>query len=157
MKIIDNILSTEQTNNLYNRFINEKYSYGETDNDHNLPTGLIHEITDNALSNYLGSIASKEFEVLNSLTIYRAYVNLFIPRELPYFHRDGQKVITCLFYINPQYELDEGGETQFIIENKLIAVESKPGRLAIFDGNLLHRATSFRTYPRLTIAIKYDM
>ena len=37
----------------------------------------------------------------------------------------------------------------------LIYLLPKKNRLIVFDGVLQHRATSFRNYPRITVALKY--
>ena len=92
---------------------------------------------------------------LKNMTLYRTYLNLFIPNEQPSFHIDGDNTVTCLYYLNPSLDPNEGGETQFFIEEEIRGIISKPGRLIVFDGRLLHRATSFKSHPRLTLAFKF--
>ena len=75
-------------------------------------------------------------------------------QEFPYWHDDGE-CITLLYYPNNVDSLDEGGETQFYIENKIIGIPYKPDRLITFDGRIPHKATAFRTQTRYTIAVKY--
>jgi hypothetical protein len=60
-----------------------------------------------------------------------------------------------LFYITPKYDYDEGGETQLLIDGNIIGIRPIPSRLLIFDGNVMHKATSYRSKPRLTVAFKY--
>lgn len=157
INIIDNIFTEIEIKNLQNLFITQPFTYGETDRDDTPPTGFIQEITDSTTVNYLALNISKYFDNLKPHKIYRSYVNLFSAREIPYFHIDGVNTITCLFYINPNYDIDEGGETQFIVDNKIIGVAPKAGRAVVFNGSIMHRATSYRSFPRLTVALKYNV
>ena len=108
----------------------------------------------NMLENLLNNIYKND-ESLKNMNLYRMYMNLFIPNENPSFHIDGKNTVTCLYYLNPSLDPNEGGETQFLINEEIKGVISKPGRLTIFDGGLLHRATSFKSHPRLTLAFKF--
>ena len=82
------------------------------------------------------------------------YVNCFAPSETPYFHTDG-KGITFLYYPNLEWNLQDGGETQFYVDGNILGVPPLPNRLVMFDGEIVHRATSFRDRYRFTVAIKY--
>ena len=156
LRIFDNIVSKEENLYIHESLLRGKdYWYGEIDTAGCPPTGMIHNITDDGLMNRLKQIVFSCEDNLKNLSIQRSYINLFLPKENPYFHTDGN-VITCLFYFNPEYDLNEGGETQFFIENNLTAVQCKPARLVIFDGNILHKATSFRNNPRITVAVKFN-
>ena len=84
------------------------------------------------------------------------YVNCFAPTETPYFHTDGVGY-TFLYYPDPAiHELDEGGETQFVVDGNIMGIMPISNRMSIFDGTIKHRATSFRTKHRFTVAIKYQ-
>ena len=84
----------------------------------------------------------------------RMYVNRFQPGEIPRFHVDGE-VLTCLLYADPEtWILDEYGETQLLVNGEIRGVLPLPNRMLIFDGRLPHRATSFATRKRHTIATK---
>ena len=83
------------------------------------------------------------------------YINCFAPNENPYFHTDGEGV-TFLHYANDRFDLQEGGETQFYVDENIYGVIPIPNRLVMFDGRILHRATSFRNGHRFTVAIKYS-
>ena len=52
-------------------------------------------------------------------------------------------------------ELNEGGETQFLISNEIKGILPIPNRMVIFNGLIYHKATSFRNQHRYTIAIKF--
>jgi hypothetical protein len=87
----------------------------------------------------------------------RFYINCFAPSENPYFHTDGQVGTTFLYYPNLSWDLDDGGETQFVIANELYGVLPIPNRMIYFDANIFHKATSFRNEHRFSVAVKYNM
>ena len=78
------------------------------------------------------------------------------PDEKAFFHIDGNCGITCLFYVNSDYDVDDGGETQFILNNTGVNILPLPNRLSFFDATILHKATSFKNKHRFTIAVKYS-
>ncbi len=127
--------------------------YGEVDDPKFPPTGMVCELQINdplflELNNRVNKLYKK------NKTIIRAYINLFLPNEKPYFHIDGD-VRTFLFYINPKVDINENGETQFFLNGEIKGFLPIPGSMVSFDGNILHRATSFRSLPRITVALKY--
>jgi hypothetical protein len=86
----------------------------------------------------------------------RIYVNRFQPGEDPRFHTDGE-VLTCLLYADPgDWHIDDHGETQLLVNGEIRGVLPLPNRMLIFDGRLPHRATSFVTRQRHTIATKLE-
>ena len=90
--------------------------------------------------------------------LYRMYINCFAPREIAYFHTDGDEGdLTFLYYPNMEWKLDDGGETQIYETDMFTGVPPIPNRIVMFDASLLHRATSFRDRHRFTIAIKYNL
>jgi Rps23 Pro-64 3,4-dihydroxylase Tpa1-like proline 4-hydroxylase len=89
------------------------------------------------------------------------YINCFAPSENPYFHIDccdekDDNEVTFLYYPNETWDLDDGGETQFFINERIYGVAPIPNRLIYFNANILHRATSFRDRHRFSIALKYE-
>ena len=83
------------------------------------------------------------------------YINCFAPSENPYFHVDGDG-LTFLYYLtNHKWRADDGGETQFLIDDTIKGVLPISNRLVGFDGNILHRATPFRFDHRFTLAAKF--
>lgn len=93
---------------------------------------------------------------INLHTLQRSGINLTMPQlDPPYFHTDGPDTITCLFYLNPKFDQNQGGETQFDFDNHIIGIKPEPGRLIIFDGNISHRGTYFRNQTRITVFLKY--
>lgn len=133
------------------------YKMGEADNIQSPPTGGVFEINkENKLFNLLDEYLKKEFKQLKNLKCYRAYINYFNFNENPYFHDDGNNGYTCLFYPNIDYELNESGETQFLVNNEIRGILPIPNRMILFDAKIIHRATSFRSKNRFTLAIKYQ-
>lgn len=182
IEIYDDVCSFEDNVKFYNYFLKGHFEYGERDMPYHPPTGLISPIDEkseifiqmlrvlnrdlntsmrldnNSKDGSLHHNVRREVEDLlaGKEKQIRAYVNLFLPNERPFFHTDGS-VITCLFYFTPHSnpDIDEGGETQFYVDKQLLGVLPRPSRLVLFDGNISHRATSFRSYPRITAAIKF--
>ena len=154
IKCVDNVFDEETFKSLHKTFLFEQnYRYGERDSPQYELTGMVSELNSQQF-NFFNNIIISRFSELKNKKIQRGYVNLFRPNEHAYYHPDGN-VTTCLFYINPEYDINEGGETFFIVDDEVRGVRSKPGRLVVFDGRILHRATPFRSYPRLTVALKY--
>lgn len=163
ISIYDNVISSEDVHK-YGAMMLYKcpFFYGEVDTENTLPSGMVCDFTEikiphleDMLNDLIERIKEKR-EDLKKCKLYRMYLNLFLPGETPSFHIDGQNTITCLYYINPHTDLNEGGETQFIVDDQIRGVMSKPGRLVIFDGEIQHRATSFVHLPRLTLAFKFE-
>jgi len=156
IEVFDDIFNDIENQKLFNTLINGGYKYGERDNPEDLPTGMVMELTDETLVSFLVEKIYSCKPDLRRNKPDQAYVNLFIPNENPNFHTDG-KTTTCLFYVMPtELPLKEGGETQFFADNTITGILPKPKRLVVFDGMILHKATSFRSYPRYTIAIKFS-
>ena len=63
--------------------------------------------------------------------------------------------VTCLYYLNPSLHPNAGRDTQFLIDEEIKGVISKPGRLAIFDGGLISTVRRVaENDPRLTMAFQ---
>ena len=158
---IDNFLTEEQHNAVNQYCLNADYKYGESDRfDDTPPTGMVSDILDDSsVYNILEeNIFNKARELVEDKEIYRMYVNYFAPSENPYFHIDGgEGDITFLYYPNLKWCIDDGGETQFLVDKNLYGVLPIPNRLLLFDASIMHRATSFRQSHRFTVAIKYEI
>jgi hypothetical protein len=69
----------------------------------------------------------------------------------PQFHADGD-VITCLLYADPgNWSPHDHGERN-ADRRRDTRILPLPNRMLVFDGRILHRATSFQTRVRHTIA-----
>ena len=141
---------------IYDYCMGAEYSYGESDNKGLPVTGMIHNIPE---TEFVYKIMKKTIydrhEKVQQMKLYRMYVNCFAPNENPYFHTDGDKGLTFLYYPNMNWDLQEGGETQFYINNDIYGITPVPNRMVVFDANIQHRATTFRNDHRFTVAIKY--
>ena len=156
IKIYDNFFDEVTHIKIWDYCNKVSYKIGEKDHKKSLPTGGIFSISNKSkLFSLLDKNLVDKFEQLKNLKCYRAYINFFSFNENPYFHQDNNIGYTCLFYPNIDFELNEGGETQFFIDEEIRGIVSKPGRLTMFNGRLLHRATSFKSHPRLTLAFKF--
>ena len=156
IKYEDNFLSSEEFLEISQFCRDTEYRYGESDDYGLPPTGMISQIQ--AKEDFFVMLKKrlKEKEpMIKHMSFYRMYVNCFAPGENPYFHEDGRG-ITFLYYANTEWNLQNGGETQFYIDGNILGVPAVPNRLVMFDGMIPHRATSFRNGHRFTIAIKYD-
>lgn len=157
IKIIDQVFVREDSDYVFTYCEAASYVYGEAD-DYNLPpTGMTHEIKKGSLIYNLFELKTKPF-VSNNHSLYRMYINCFAPSENPYFHTDGgSEDITFLYYANKTWDYQEGGETQFVVDNEIYGVTPIPNRMVYFDAGIPHRATSFRDRHRFTVAIKYGV
>ena len=158
IQVIDNFLSQEEFNFVLNYSKSALYAYGETDDKNHPPTGLVHNITKSKKIYKLFENKTKAF--VSNHKLYRMYINCFAPSENPYFHIDcsdekDDDEVTFLYYPNETWDLNDGGETQFFIDERIYGIAPIPNRLVYFNANLLHRATSFRDRHRFTVAIKY--
>jgi Rps23 Pro-64 3,4-dihydroxylase Tpa1-like proline 4-hydroxylase len=181
IRAIDNFFSDDVFNYISDYCRKATYLYGEVDdNDESVGRytdeyviGMIHQIfpihfheENNPNVNLRKKILDlihreclSQFRILNQFKLERMYINCFTPGENPYFHVDRPEEVsqayTCLYYANQKWDLNEGGETQFYADNTIYGVPPVPNRMIIFDGDIQHRATSFRNYHRFTIALKY--
>ena len=94
------------------------------------------------------------------LRLTRAHVNLHLYGDAQHAHTDLPGGVTALYYANPEWDEKWMGETLFCDDRRepIAAVAPKPGRVAIFDADLLHRAgvPSRECFAaRLTVAFKY--
>ena len=134
------------------------YKYGEIDYPGFPPTGMVSKLDLNhhIVDLFHKSFLEKIFEVQN-LNLNRAYINCFAPSENPFFHIDNNdpKSLTMLYYPHIKWDLNNGGETQFFVDDSITGILPVPNRLVCFSANIMHRATTFRNGHRFTIAFKY--
>lgn len=153
---IHNFLNDADYKKVIKCCLSSPYFYGEGDFDNNIPTGMISEIKEGEVYEIFKREIYKQVECVKNLNLYRMYINCFAPGENPYYHTDGENGITCLFYVNPEVNINNGGSTEFIIGNEMVGSLPVPNKLCFFDANILHRATSFKDRHRFTVAIKYE-
>jgi 2OG-Fe(II) oxygenase superfamily len=90
----------------------------------------------------------------------RCYTNMILYGDSQGPHTDPREGITALYYANPEWKDHWLGETIFYDERRepVHAVGVKPGRLAIFHSDILHRAgvPSRECFePRLSVAFTF--
>lgn len=155
----DNFFSKEEHKIIYDYCINNRnYIFGEKDSGNGTPpTGFVNEIPETHLvCKIMNTILRERVEFIRSMKLTRIYVNCFAPKENGYFHTDGD-CVTFLYYPNmEQYDIDEGGETKFLVDGNIQGILPIPNRMVIFDGNIKHSATGLRNHHRFTVAIKYS-
>lgn len=109
-------------------------------------------------------IALADFAPERRYRPYRSYVNVAHYGDMLFTHTDclpGAGELTALWYVCDRWDHEWGGETVFFDDAKDVraAVSPRPGRLAIFDGDLLHagRPPNRNCYvPRYTLALKLE-
>lgn len=108
--------------------------------------------------------AIRDFEGGDDYRIYRCYCNHAAYGDMLFTHTDalpGQKGLTALWYIAPEWNVEWGGETLFYDSgmDAVAVVAPKPGRLVVFDGSITHtgRPPNRICYaPRYTLAFKLE-
>jgi len=163
IQVYDNLFDIKTVNQIYEECKSLTYVIGETDIPTHPPTGQIVELEQHSPMVQIINEKVQHFVSLYNYKMHRAYSNKFLPGENPYFHIDGARSLTAIYYCNTEIgfknisKLDEGGETQFYNKDRdeVFGVLPYTGRLIIFDGELYHRGTSFRTLDRYNIVIKY--
>lgn len=157
IEIYDDFLTKSEFLDVLKYCKNSLYKYGEVDRSDTPSVGMVSEIfEDDIFLKEFDSRIRNKIKSIDKLSLYRSYINCFSPNDRPYFHTDNHQGVTCLYYANDDWNLDDGGETQFLIENEIKGILPIPNRLVCFDARLLHKATTFRTNYRFTIAIKYE-
>ena len=156
VKILDNLVNQEQIQEIFNFCKKQSYKRIEFDAPGLPYTGLSCnlELEDN-LVKFLLKVSNT-----NKNKLIRAYINLFIHDEKPYYHQDETKpgAKTLLYYANPQpKDYNDLGETFFIIDNEIQGVLPIPGRIIIFDAEVWHKATPLRNDDRYTVALKWTL
>ena len=148
VEIIDNALSDENHEKLYNAVYDETFLWQYNDaktksgkkHDHQMVRVLYRAQTAYAVPEYL-FIPNLFAEILDPYIWLKVKVNLtlYAPKILPYkMHRDmgydGHNFKTAIYYIN-----DNNGKTLFETGEE---VESVANRLVIFDEKIKHTGTT---------------
>lgn len=153
----DKFFNEREHSLIYDYCLNANYKFGETDDVNTPQTGVVHNIPEDEFVFRLFKKKISEFDQsLKSYKLYRMYINCFSPAENPYFHIDGENGVTLLYYPHMQWDINDGGETQFYVDGNIYGITPVPNRMVIFDASILHKATTFRNNHRFTVAIKYN-
>jgi len=152
----DNFFTETEQRVIYEYCLSAPYQYGETDNGDHRITGMTHNVPETEfIYKLIAKTLYDRVEFIRNMRLYRMYINCFAPSEQPNFHIDGEGCTFLYFPFLEQPNLDEGGETQFFIEDNIYGIRPIPNRMIIFDGMIQHRATAFRSQHRFSLAIKY--
>jgi len=160
IKIFDHAIDQNSQLEIHKELSNLNYEHGESDYEGAEVIGLSSELSKDTFTfKILNNILTK-IKDLDDFNLVRTYVNKFEPKDKPLFHVDSfDGGVTALYYANDkEHDLDELGGTQFYIADidEIKEVLPIPGRIIIFSGKIRHRATSFRTKNRYTVAFKYE-
>lgn len=157
IQIFDQALTRAENNDFLDWCRRLPWRWGEADQPGTRVSGVVSDLFPCDELTLLTERAQTVCEKLQGLTLNRSYVNMFLPSETPDWHRDGA-VWTVLYYITQEREPRLGGETQFLDYNtmEIRGVLPQPGRMVVFNGDILHRATAYPHRERFTIALKFD-
>lgn len=157
IKVVNDFLPLAQFKQAAQYCCESKYNYGEQDHDDAPVVGMVHNISESdSIYKLFQKKISDEFPIVSSMRLYRMYINCFAPSENPYFHTDNDTGFTFLYYPQENWKLNDGGETQFLINESIYGVLPLPNRIVKFDAAIMHKATPFRNSHRFTLAIKYE-
>ena len=158
LTVSDNFFSKEDNKVILDYCKRSPYYYGEKDDKDTPPCGMVHDILKHEhIYNFISNKIEEVYPDVKKMNLYRMYVNCFSPAEKPYFHTDGPSGLTFIYYANDEeWNINDGGETQFYSGGILTGLPPITNRMAIFPPDLLHCATSFRDRHKFTVAIKYE-
>jgi len=158
IKTIDSVFKKEHMLKMFKEINSLNFLKGERDrgDDPNTATGEVATLDQNSFTFKTLKKYLSKYKYCNFSKLYRSYVNKFFPNENPYYHIDGENGYTVLYYVNPEWNLDQQGETQFYLKEEVKGILPIPGRIVIFSSELLHRATSCRSMERYTVALKFN-
>lgn len=156
IEVVDNFLSLTESERVLEFCESSQYSYGEADSEDSPPAGMTCEILQSDyMYHFFKKKLSDAFPIVLSRQLQRMYINCFSPLERPFFHIDAADGYTFLYYPQKNLKIDDGGETQFLINESIYGILPLQNRIVKFDASILHRATSLRNSYRFTVAIKY--
>ena len=89
---------------------------------------------------------TQELMGVDPARLRRVHSNLHLYPDVQFPHVDFTSGVTALYHANPAWAERWLGETTFYDENRepIYAVAPKPGRLALFHGDILHRSVYLR-------------
>jgi Rps23 Pro-64 3,4-dihydroxylase Tpa1-like proline 4-hydroxylase len=158
IKTIDSVFNKKDILKMFKEINSLNFIRGERDrgDDPNTATGEVAILDKNSFTFKILKKYLSKYKYCNFTKLYRSYVNKFYSNENPYYHTDGKNGYTVLYYVNPEWNLDQQGETQFYLKEEVKGILPIPGRIVIFSSELLHRATSCRSMERYTVALKFN-
>jgi hypothetical protein len=158
IKIYDNVFSQKICNDVLDSI--EKYPFYRTETDGpGLPkTGLSHNLypDENLYELFFRTLVKKNILDVKKYKPYRVHLNLFLKNENCFFHVDSEceQDITFIYYASKTDEINYTGNTDFILNNKIVSIPYVQNRMISFPANFTHRATSFHNKDRFSLALK---
>ena len=171
--IVDNLIEPSALEPIYHAFRDLPYHFADVDrSDTNFARHLVHTFdeddyeTDPAVAVLLAQArAFLADRKLAHTGIERIYANFNLFGDFQFAHPDcdpdGDGLWTALFFVNASWNEDWGGEF-LLYENGpqpiALAIPPRPGRMVLFDGEVLHRGGAPSKYclePRISLAIKF--
>lgn len=163
--VLDNLFSSADIASLFSLLERVPYSFSDFDTDETaysrhwkseipIPLSIATPIYRDCIA-----VANRLFAP-SALRLKRVHSNLHLYGDMQYPHRDLAHGITALYYANPDWNEKWLGETVFYGEERepLYTVSPKPGRLVVFDADIVHRGgvPSRECYrPRISVAFKF--
>eukprot|EP00419_Tripos_fusus_P033729 CAMPEP_0172759448 /NCGR_PEP_ID=MMETSP1074-20121228/167768_1 /TAXON_ID=2916 /ORGANISM="Ceratium fusus, Strain PA161109" /LENGTH=252 /DNA_ID=CAMNT_0013593243 /DNA_START=37 /DNA_END=792 /DNA_ORIENTATION=- len=130
---------------------------------HYLCEHALEDVADTAVYRTVLRLAQVLFPESAPLVCHRAYTNARYFGDVGFQHRDSDRrsCVTGLVYPNASWAPELGGETIFYDEagHAVESCEPRPGRIAIFNGSILHRGSPpgrLFVGARYTTAFKMD-
>jgi len=145
IKIIDNLIDKKFLEDLERPIIFEKPWYLGYDYEFESRSVSLGQIMMRDEFRYVEFYLLKKLEEqkIDTSRITRCYYNCFRKCDTPRYHTDpGGR--TYMFYLNKEWNKLWGAPTKFKKKKYYIPklIFPKPGRLVIFDANLLHKGTA---------------
>lgn len=176
IQTFDNVFTDIQLNEITQEVSSLNYGYGSIDDTTSIqnlqPAGMVN--VGDGTSYWFTTLldfCQKNMPEVKDIDVGRNHINLFGPRENARYHEDSPDGWTVLLYSNRYWDINEAGETKFILPVDLMnneAIQSDttdypvilsiapiPGRLVLFKGDLYHTATGFRSAWRFTPTIQF--
>ena len=157
LDIYDNFLSEEQRQNAEVWSSQAFFRYGYNYNADTPTKGLKGEIEHDSL---LGQLFLPKFDEFfdNLGEILGFEVSILAPSENPYFTYGPKGGIgkQIIYFPQPTWDREQGGEIQFYYEEELEIVAPKPNRLIVFDASVPYKDCAMRDEYKRTIEVKFD-
>ncbi|MGH8114406.1 MAG: 2OG-Fe(II) oxygenase [Rhodanobacteraceae bacterium] len=169
LRIYDGLVPLEEIARLTNAlmagaFVCDEVARPDTHGARHWQLGIASEVAQQ-LAVYRPTLeALRAFPGCSQYRIQRVYCNCSTYGDMLFTHTDvqeGKRGVTALWYVAPKWDVEWGGETMLYDRNRdaVACVTPRPGRLAIFDGTILHagRPPNRICYaPRYTLAFKFE-
>ena len=170
-KIEDNLYDMESAKNLENYFFNLQWSFDGNNSTTlsrkwNYYLNFRHDYEKNFLN--LNDLLLKKNGLFNLFKLKRAYASANTYGSTGEYHYDDgakehNEIITIMYYLNSNWDINWGGETFFLNNDKneiVHAVIPKPARAVMFDGFIPHGPRPLSKafyYLRMVLTFKYEL